>query len=57
VVYGGGEQLALSDQDVSVWSFTVAGMERLEREARQVLDRDYDTVLDVVLTEDLRAAE
>lgn len=52
IVAGGGELLAESAQDVAQWSFTEAGMRRLDAEMAQSADSDRDVVLGVLLASD-----
>lgn len=53
-VYGCGDLLATSADDVAAWRFTPAGCARLERENRATLESDYDAMLSIVLADDMR---
>jgi hypothetical protein len=53
-VYGSGDLLATSADDIAAWRFTPAGYARIARENRESLARDYDAMLNIVLADDLR---
>ena len=55
-VYGGGALLAISDDADAVWTFSEEGMQRLQAEMTKAIDRDSDTVLSVLIPDDLREA-